>query len=229
MRAMVRPCRRRYASFAAAAAAVLALLAPAAASAEDCPYADAHAGEAPTLVLATATVCLINEQRATYGLAPLTSRTLLATTASKYAGQMVADGRFGHVDESGGNVLDRLMQADPALRDRWEVVGENLGWGTYDLATPRAMVNGWMGSPSHRDNLLYPGYRELGIGIADGAPQPDRTDALTYAAVFATIDTVAARRPSASQCRRARRARRRSPRIAAIRRACAAPAPAAGS
>src|SRR4051794_33668223 len=101
MRTMVRPCRRMCAALAAAAASVVVCLLPAVATAEDCPYADAQAGQASKQALADATVCLVNEQRLAYGRRPLKERAVLATTASKYARHMVAAGRFGHVDESG--------------------------------------------------------------------------------------------------------------------------------
>jgi len=30
----------------------------------------------------------------------------------------------------------------------------------------------WMTSPGHRANILEPDYREIGIGLAYGAPEP---------------------------------------------------------
>jgi hypothetical protein len=49
-------------------------------------------------------------------------------------------------------------------------VGENLVWGTGPLSTPQAVVTAWMNSPPHRENLLRPTYREVGIGALAGIP-----------------------------------------------------------
>jgi uncharacterized protein YkwD len=52
------------------------------------------------------------------------------------------------------------------------VVGENLAWGAGDAATPEHIVVGWMNSPGHRRNILQADYREVGVGVTPGAPEP---------------------------------------------------------
>ena len=223
MRIDVGPCRRTAASLVAACVAFIALAVATPAQAADCPFADAQPGEAAPADLSAATICLLNERRAAAGLGPLTANGSLTTTAERYAQYMVSDEHFAHQDESGRNVVWRVMRSDPSLADRWLVIGENLGWGTYAMATPRSMVEGWMESPTHRDNILYARYDEIGVGIVPGAPVPDRSNALTYTTVFGKVapaGTAATRRPA---CRRARRARTRAARIRA-KRACAAQA-----
>jgi uncharacterized protein YkwD len=186
MRHMVGGCRRTAASL--LAACMLALIASASpARADDCPFADSDAGSATIQQLSDATVCLLNQQRAAAGLGPLTASAPLGTTAQQYAEYMVSDAHFAHLDESGHNVVYRVLNTDPALANRWIVLGENLGWGTYDLATPRSMVQGWMNSPTHRDNILYPDFDEIGVGITPGAPVPGRDGALTYTTVFGKV------------------------------------------
>src|SRR3982751_2715246 len=164
MRSIVGRCRRTAASL-CAACFLVALATAAPAHADDCPFADAQAGTATTQQLSGATVCLLNQQRAAAGLGPLSESAPLATTAQRYAEYMVSDAHFAHQDEDGHNVVYRVLSTDPSLADRWLVLGENLGWGTYGLATPRSMVQGWMNSPTHRDNILYPGFDEIGAGI----------------------------------------------------------------
>jgi uncharacterized protein YkwD len=44
-------------------------------------------------------------------------------------------------------------------------VGENIGMG-YINAT--AVMNGWMNSPGHRQNILNSNYTELGVGLVQG-------------------------------------------------------------
>jgi hypothetical protein len=49
-------------------------------------------------------------------------------------------------------------------------VGENLVWGNGPLSTPQALVTAWMNSPPHRENLLRPAFRELGVAALVGTP-----------------------------------------------------------
>ena len=220
--------RRTTASLLAAATALLVLAVAAPAQASDCAFADAQPGEATIAQLSDATLCLLNDERAAAGLSPVVSSPPLATTAQRYAEYMVSDAHFAHQDESGHNVVSRVLETDPSLADRWLVIGENLGWGTYTLATPRAMVQGWMASPSHRENILYTRFDEIGVGITEGAPVAGRTNALTYTTVFGKVAPprpaetqrpTTRRRPAA--CRRVKRARTRAARARA-KRQCAA-------
>ena len=52
----------------------------------------------------------------------------------------------------------------------FHILGENIGWGSGSLATPRSMVNAWMHSAPHRHNILDGRYRSVGVGVAFGAP-----------------------------------------------------------
>ena len=63
------------------------------------------------------------------------------------------------------------------------ILGENLAWGSHNLATPRSIVRGWMKSPGHRANMLQPQFRHIGIGIVRAAPT-GANNAATYAAEF---------------------------------------------
>ncbi len=53
--------------------------------------------------------------------------------------------------------------ASSALRNRvtrWTILGENVGVG----GTVASLHSAFMNSPAHRDNILYPSYRHVGIG-----------------------------------------------------------------
>jgi len=45
-----------------------------------------------------------------------------------------------------------------------------LAWGSGPRSTAAAAVDAWMHSPPHRRVLLYPVYREIGVGIEPGTP-----------------------------------------------------------
>lgn len=62
--------------------------------------------------------------------------------------------------------------------------GENLIWGTGSRATPRSAVNAWMKSPPHRRTMLERRYRQVGVGVALGAPEGDAPRILGGAAIY---------------------------------------------
>ena len=64
------------------------------------------------------------------------------------------------------------------------VVGENLAWGEEVKSTPAHTLENLMKSPGHRANLLSPVYREIGIGLAYGAPE--RRPVTREAAIYTT-------------------------------------------
>jgi uncharacterized protein YkwD len=47
-------------------------------------------------------------------------------------------------------------------------VGENLAWGVGSAGSPNGVVQRWLASPSHRANLLRPGFRRVGLGLRVG-------------------------------------------------------------
>src|SRR3954453_5776201 len=97
--------------------------------------------------------CLMNAMRANAGVAPLKQQDLLAQASLGHAQDMVANKYFAHDSQDGRDVVARLKQVTyiPTSGD-W-VIGENLVWGAGALATPVALVNAWMNSPPHRENL----------------------------------------------------------------------------
>jgi uncharacterized protein YkwD len=64
--------------------------------------------------------------------------------------------------------------------------GENLAWGTAELATPAAIVGAWMRSPGHRSNILRRTFRDIGLGVVQGAPERGDVGgvAITYVHAF---------------------------------------------
>lgn len=167
-------------AFATALVASLALAAPSA-QAASCPGAD----QLPLLSTAasarSATLCLLNAQRAAQGLKTLSSQSTLETAATKYAQSMVEKRFFAHVSPGGQTITERLASYITGTRSY--TVGENLGWGQSVLGTPAATVNAWMRSAGHRDNILNANFEEVGIGIVPGTPKGGLLD---VGATFAT-------------------------------------------
>ena len=168
---------------AVAALAALALCAPATAHADDCAGADVVPAADNVVVVGQATLCLLNQQRAAKGVGPLVESAALSTASAGYSQRMVSQGFFAHESPDGGTLVDRLTAVGYLGGDAAWVVGENIGWGQASLATPRSMVDAWMNSPGHRENLLSADYSQVGLGLALGTPT-DRTWGATYTTDF---------------------------------------------
>jgi uncharacterized protein YkwD len=128
-----------------------------------------------------AILCLLNAERRSKGLPALHSNRQLRRAATGWADRMVAARFFAH--ESGSSTVKSRIKKTGYIRGNW-VLGENIAWGSGALATPRAIVNGWMNSPPHRANILYGRFRDIGIGIRLGAPGANLSGGATYVTDF---------------------------------------------
>jgi uncharacterized protein YkwD len=139
---------------------------------------------APTIRLARAAVCLINNRRVARGLPRLRINHRLSRAAKWHTHDMVRRSYFGHVSHRGRDVVDRLYGAHYlGGRFSW-AVGENLAWGSGSLGTPRKIVQAWMKSPGHRRNMLDRRFREIGIGVIASGPVRTDLPAATYTTTF---------------------------------------------
>ena len=154
---------------------------PAAAQAAGCAGADstpAQLGGKASRV----TLCLLNRERAARGLRPLRANAKLARAARAHARDMVVRHYFSHRSRNGASFASRIKRTGWTRSRRSYTVGENIGWAGGELATPREMVRAWMGSPGHRANILDRAFKQVGIGVANGAPSGG--SGATYAADF---------------------------------------------
>jgi uncharacterized protein YkwD len=130
--------------------------------------------------------CLMNAMRQNAGLPDLKQQADLARASVDHSQDMVDNSYFAHDSLDGRTVVTRLTSAKyiPA-QGEW-VVGENLAWGSGALSTPRSLVNAWMNSPPHRENLLAPDYKEVGMGLVLGTPSKDAPNGVTATTDFGT-------------------------------------------
>jgi uncharacterized protein YkwD len=119
-----------------------------------------------TLVRAAA-LCLVNAERARYGLAPLVDNAQLATAAQLHASDMTANRYFSHVSAD-GRTFDQRIRASGYFGT---YLAENIAWGGGSLGTPRRVVSGWLNSAGHRANILNGLLRDSGIGVSPGTPE----------------------------------------------------------
>ena len=178
--AAVRRLRTRTPMLAAAGAAAIALAAPAASSAAPaCPGADANPNDISVAQAQRATLCLLNKERRAHGLRKLHENGRLDLASVRHAQDMVRKDYFDH-----GDYVGRIRSVRYLSGARSWSVGENIAWGSQDLASPASIVDAWMHSPGHRRNILDGGFREIGIGIARGTPQRGEQNGATYATDF---------------------------------------------
>ena len=168
----------------------MALLLPAAtpapAAAAKCAKAGAHPADISRKAVKKATLCLLNKRRRAHDRRKLKPNRRLAKAARRHARDMVKKDYFAHDSPTGVDFVDRILDTDYVEKAAGWVLGENLAWGSHELATPRSIVRAWMKSPGHRENILNGKFREIGVGIVRGAPEPGVSRAATYATEFGT-------------------------------------------
>lgn len=164
--------RARKTSFIIAMALAAGIATPAspAAAATACANANALPGTVSVVALQEATLCLLNEERAAAGLPKLRAHRKLEKAAVGFSRDMVRQQFFDHVSPKGSTLSSRVAKTKYAKGARRYMLGENIAWGTGSRATPASIVDAWMHSPGHRANILSRNFKEIGIGIAQGAP-----------------------------------------------------------
>ena len=105
---------------------------------------------------------LINNERLSQGLKPLTMNLSLASAARFHSQDMVDRNFFNHVNPDGLNPSDRARNAGY----NFIALAENICGNPSIDAGHSSLMN----SPTHRANILNPSFREIGIGIVDGGP-----------------------------------------------------------
>jgi uncharacterized protein YkwD len=168
----------------AALSAAVALAHPPAAGAAVCAGTHATPGQASRTELARAVVCVSNAERRRHGLQGLKVNSQLSTAARRHSLDMVRRRYFAHTGPSGDTFVQRIRAAGYLSSARTWLVGENLGWGWGDGASPDGIVQAWLRSPEHRKILLRPSYREVGVGVAIGGPHPRSAPDATFTADF---------------------------------------------
>lgn len=141
------------------------------ASASSCPSTGVRVTGLSQGAMESSIACLINEERAAYGVQPVQANAELRQAALGHSTEMVSQGYFDHISPTGVTFIDRIVATGYTQGARsWEL-GENLVWGTGALSTPQSLVTSWMNSQPHRENLLRPRFREIGIAAVVGTPR----------------------------------------------------------
>jgi uncharacterized protein YkwD len=92
---------------------------------------------------------------------PVTLSDTLGGVALGHASDMAVHDYFEHQDLSGHSPADRVR----AVGYREKLVGENIAFGPR---TAEEVVQGWLDSPGHCENIMDPRFAEMGIAYAAG-------------------------------------------------------------
>lgn len=104
---------------------------------------------------------IVNEEREAAQLAPLDYHSALERSAQRHAEDMDANDYFDHTSLDGRSFVDRTNDAGYDGTPR----GENIAFGQRNA---EAVMQSWMQSPGHRNNILNPSFTEIGVGFQNG-------------------------------------------------------------
>lgn len=104
-------------------------------------------------------VAMLNQQRSSAGLPPVSRSQQLDHVALIHAQDQIQRGFFGHRGSNGSNVHARITAAgyDACLS------AENIAMGQTSEA---AVMGDWMASSGHRANILHPRAEQFGFAQA---------------------------------------------------------------
>ena len=102
-----------------------------------------------------------NQKRAESGLTPLTLNGKLNEAAQRKAGDMFAFNYWSHISPSGRSPWSFFQE----VGYKYLYAGENLA---RDFMNSESVVEAWMNSPTHRDNILNSNYKEIGLSVVNG-------------------------------------------------------------
>ena len=103
-----------------------------------------------------------NQKRQENGIAPLVLNSELTHAAEMIADDMLAKNYWAHVSPDGTTPWVFIKNAGYD----YLYAGENLARG---FTTAPDTVNAWMASPTHRENLLSPNFKEIGFAVKAGS------------------------------------------------------------
>ncbi|MGW5334289.1 CAP domain-containing protein [Streptomyces bauhiniae] len=102
---------------------------------------------------------LVNAERAKAGCSPVALNSTLTKAAQDHSADMATHNTMSHTGSDGSDPGSRITAAGY----RWSTYGENVAYG---YSTPEQVMDGWMNSPGHRENILNCSYKEIGVGLA---------------------------------------------------------------
>ncbi len=111
---------------------------------------------------------LTNAERAKFGLSPVSENSALSQAAEAKARNMFEENYWAHFAPSGKDPWGFMSAAGYSF----SFAGENLA---KNFSNSDEVMNAWMNSPSHKENIINSRYQEIGIAVLDGTLQDQNT------------------------------------------------------
>lgn len=121
-----------------------------------------------------------NQYRLQEGREPLVLSETLTQAALSKAQDMFADNYWAHISPDGTEPWYFIAQSGY----EYAHAGENLA---RDFTNPQNVVDAWINSPSHRNNILESDFEEIGVAVVDG--DIGGVDTTIVVQLFATPNT----------------------------------------
>ncbi len=139
----------------------------------------------------------VNEHRGQARLTPLTGNVRLDLVAQAHAVDMARRRTMSHEGTGGTRVGDRADRGGYAY---WRI-SENVAAGQTSVIT---VMDSWLNSPSHRETIMMPEGRELGLGFAIGERVPSRRGSIIRGCYWVMVVAQSAERggpgPGGEEC-----------------------------
>lgn len=110
-------------------------------------------------ILEAEVIELVNKERTSRGLQALNHNDVLAKLTRLKSQDMADKNYFDHQSPTYGSPYDMMN----SFGITYQNAGENIARGQ---ATAKMVMEGWMNSPGHRENILKEEYQEIGVGLA---------------------------------------------------------------
>ncbi|WP_019119478.1 CAP domain-containing protein [Brevibacillus massiliensis] len=104
---------------------------------------------------------LVNQERAKAGLQPLKLDEQLSSVAKKKAVDMANNHYFDQISPTLGSPADMISQSGI----QYMTMGENIAMGQR---SPQEVMQQWMDSQGHRENIMNPSFDTIGIAYYNG-------------------------------------------------------------
>lgn len=134
-----------------------------------------------------------NQDRAANGLPPLSMNAELTQAAQAKAADMFAKNYWAHFAPD-GSTTPWMFIKDAGYS--YIYAGENLAKG---YTTSDSVVQAWMNSPTHRENMLSKNYKDVGFAVVPGRLQDEDTVLVVEMFGSTSVPEVAAATPEPVQ------------------------------
>lgn len=111
---------------------------------------------------------LTNKERDSQGLSSLVYNQKLADAARLKAEDMFSKNYWAHYSPNGDTPWDFILESGY----KYEYAGENLA---KNFLFSSGVVDAWMKSPTHRENILRKDYTEVGFAVVNGILNGEQT------------------------------------------------------